>query len=251
MPLTIPTSSVYVIKQGSTGIPAWSVQRVLNKLGYPTGEDASFGPQTEGNVKKLQTRIGVTADGIVGPTTQRKLAELLCARQEKNNDLPDKLLLSKITYESAGLLAAVNWSVAGGVDCGVTQRRVYTTDYDDEGVIKRAFDAVYQIDLSGDRVRELFDIFRQRPAVTSRELALRLAILNHNYPYAADQISRKGISGLSSYWRTPQDWVKVHGLRFPDGVAIVTPLQWSERYALGNSEHREPGQSVRYVSNWE
>jgi len=247
----IPRSTVFSIKRGMQGTPVWSVQRVLNKLGYPTSEDGDFGPQTEGNVKKLQSRLNVTADGVVGPVTQRKLADHLCARQERANDLPDNLLLSQIMYESSGLLGAVNWSAPGGVDCCITQRRVYDEQYDDTAAIHRAFDAVYQIDLSGDRVQELHGIFLPRAGVRgNHELAFRLAILNHNYPYAADQISRKGISGLSSYWTTSQSWVKQYDLKFPDGHPIDTPLEWCQRYALGNRSHSEPGQAVKLVRSW-
>lgn len=251
MALAIPKSTLYTLAEGVTGIPAFAVQRVCNKLGYPTTEDLDFGPKTKASVQKLQQRLSVTADGILGPQTQGKLAGYLCARQEAANDLPNSLLYSKISYESGGYLAAVNWSVAGGVDCGMTQRRVYDEQYGDDAVVKRAFDAVYQVDLSGDRVSELFGIFLARPGVKgNRELAYRVAVLNHNYPSLADAISRYGISGLSTYYKSPQSWVKSHGLRFPDGDAIETPLEWGQRYSLGNSSHNEPGQAVRLVRNW-
>lgn len=249
--MNIPRRTQYVIKEGMTGTPVWAVQRVLNKLGYPTSEDSAFGPQTKKNVKRLQSRLHVADDGVVGPATQGALGRFLCARQESVSGLPQNLLWSKISYESGGLLAAVNWSVPGGVDCGMTQRRVYDGQYDDQAAVKRAFDAVYQVDLSGDRVAELYGIFFSRPGTKcSRELAYRLAVLNHNYPSLADAISRYGVSGLSSYYTSRQSWVTTHGLRFPDGTPIETPLQWGQRYSLGNEGHLEPGQAVKLVESW-
>lgn len=247
----IPKATVYTVKEGDRGIVAWAVQRVCNKLGVPTSEDGVYGPQTKASVEKIQTRLNVTPDGAVGPQTQQALALYLCERQERLSGLPAKLLRSKVMYESGGFLGAVNWSVAGGVDCGITQRRVYDESYSDDAAIKRAFDAAYQLDLSGDRVSELTDIFIARPGVKgNRELAFRLAVLNHNYPSLADSISRVGISGLSTYYRSPQTWVTGFGLKFPDGTPIRTPLEWGQRYSLGNATHKEPGQACKLVTDW-
>lgn len=249
--LTIPQSTLYVVKQGASGIPAFAVQRICNKLGFPVAEDFAWGPKTTVAVKRVQRLLSVGDDGILGPTTQGRLAKYLCARQEDASNLPRALLQSKITYESGGYITAVNWSVAGGVDCGMTQRRVFDEDYGNDSVVKRAFDAVYQVDLSGDRARELFDIFRSRAGIKGNiELAWRVSILNHNYPSLADAISRYGINGLSTYYRSPQTWVSSFGLKFPDGALIRTPLEWGQRYALGSIAHDEPGQAVRLVREW-
>jgi hypothetical protein len=244
----IPKATVYVVRKGDQGIVAWAVQRACNKLGIPTSEDAFFGSATEESVKRFQTLIGVEADGVVGPKTQQAFARLLCRGEENTRDLPGKILWSKILYESGGYLGAVNWSVAGGVDCGVTQRRVYEGDYDNDAVIKRAFDAAYQLRLSGERVEDLHAIYLARGVIRRQQTAWRCAVLAHNYPALADKISRVGFKGLSSYYTTPKDWVMVHRLKFPDGHEIKTPLEWGQRYALGNLDHDEPGQAVKLVS---
>ena len=57
-----------IIKRGSTG--DW-VRRVQAKLGITA--DGSFGPKTESAVKSFQARNGLTQDGIVGPKTYAKL----------------------------------------------------------------------------------------------------------------------------------------------------------------------------------
>lgn len=250
----IPKSTLYVLKLDTQGAAVFALQRSMNKLGITTDEDADFGPQTAANAKKLQTKLGLTADGIVGSVTQTALAKYLCARQEAINTLPKDLLLSKITYESSCYLGAVSWTSPGGVDCGITQRRVYEGDYITEDVVKRAFDPPYQVDLSGDRVSELYDIFYTNATRLytkgHRVLSYRVAVLNHNYPSLADRVSKVGITGLSSYYTSPQDWVIGNGLEFPDGADIRTPLEWGQHYALGASSHNEPGQAVKLVTNW-
>lgn len=251
MALSIPRSIVYTIKEGAVGVPAFAVQRVLNAAGIKTVEDASFGPKTKEKVEQLQTFLKLSPDGVVGPATQQAFVKRRANRSEKAFDLPRWLVLSKVLYESSGYWVAVNWSVAGGVDCGVTQRRVYDEQYGDDAVIRSVFDVRAQIELSAKNVRNLYDTYITRDGINGRrELAFRTAILSHNYPALADRISRDGISGLPDYYKTPQSWVTGFGLKFPDGADVRTPLEWGQRYALGNASHNEPGQAVKLVNDW-
>ena len=246
--IKIPRTTDYIIKEGDTGIVVWALQRVCNKMGIPTSEDGVFGEATKSSAEALQIKMRTTADGVFGPKSQRALADYLTSREEKAEGLPENILLAKVNYESGGFLGAVNWSVPGGVDCGITQRRVYDHQFDDDDAIKRAFDAIYQINLSGSRINELYGIFMARGVIRKRETGYRVAVLSHNYPYLADRISRVGFKGLSSYFTSPQSWVTVHNLKFPDGHPIRTPLDWAQRYSLGNEAHNEPGQAVKLVS---
>jgi DNA invertase Pin-like site-specific DNA recombinase len=55
------------------------VQRILQRRGYdlgPTGVDGRFGPFTAAAVRRMQSRYGLLADGIVGPKTRRLLSLL-------------------------------------------------------------------------------------------------------------------------------------------------------------------------------
>lgn len=57
-------------RSGSTGTQVRAVQTLLNAQKYPVGEvDGSFGPATEGAVKKFQTARGLQSDGVVGAKT--------------------------------------------------------------------------------------------------------------------------------------------------------------------------------------
>jgi hypothetical protein len=68
-------SSAPTLQLGSTGESVKELQRVLSAW-YPTLKlsiDGVFGPATMSAVKYLQTKAGLTADGIVGPKTRAVL----------------------------------------------------------------------------------------------------------------------------------------------------------------------------------
>lgn len=70
-------SSSSVLKRGSKGSDVKKLQTILKK-NYPLYAgtlkvDGSFGPATEAAVKEFQRRSRITVDGVVGPTTKKKL----------------------------------------------------------------------------------------------------------------------------------------------------------------------------------
>ena len=62
------SSKTMTVRKGDSG-PA--VRRVQRRLGLTA--DGEFGPQTARAVRRFQRRRGLTADGIVGPMTRRAL----------------------------------------------------------------------------------------------------------------------------------------------------------------------------------
>lgn len=76
-PAPVPPNGRPTLQQGSTGNHVSDLQRKL-KTSYPLyGKhlvvDGQFGAKTTVAVKEFQRRSGLTADGIVGPNTWRKL----------------------------------------------------------------------------------------------------------------------------------------------------------------------------------
>ena len=66
------------LKKGDSGEYVVTLQNLLVEKGYIDGDyvDGDFGPGTEGVVKQFQTDNGLTADGIVGPTTWQTLCSI-------------------------------------------------------------------------------------------------------------------------------------------------------------------------------
>lgn len=71
--LCYPSSgdAAYVLsKYGSTGNEVRQLQQKLKDLGFYTGSvDGVFGSATQSAVRSFQRSVGITADGIAGPTT--------------------------------------------------------------------------------------------------------------------------------------------------------------------------------------
>ena len=63
--------SVYALsKYGSTGSEVKTLQQKLKDLGFYNGDvDGIFGTQTQTAVRNFQRSVGITVDGIAGPTT--------------------------------------------------------------------------------------------------------------------------------------------------------------------------------------
>jgi hypothetical protein len=177
----VPRNIPYTLKRDDDGMAVWALQRCLNSftdLGFKTAEDGDFGPRTEANVKAYQGMVKLEADGVVGPQTQMRLAQSCVIRVDSTKALPKNLLLAVVRGESGGLIAAVNWSVPGGVDCGFTQRRIpvpYT-----EAQAKDAFDSRQQIERLRTELTDRFRAFSREDTVRSRsdaaEYAWRLAV---------------------------------------------------------------------------
>jgi peptidoglycan hydrolase-like protein with peptidoglycan-binding domain len=246
----IPAQTVYTLKRSTVpSIVVWSMQGALKADGVQLQVDGLFGKETDGAVFGWQMSRGLEPDGIFGPVSSRKLADRLIARS--TTKVPKGALEGQVDGESGRLWGAVNWSVPGGVDCHLTQRRVYTVDYGDWDVEHRAFSSVLQLSYSALGLRNSHDSYWSASnAVKTHERAWRLALLKHNYPSMADKIAQLGINGLSSYYTSQQNWVVAIGVSWRDGAPVRTPLEWGQFYALGSSTHSQEGLVSRLVTKW-
>ena len=80
-----------LLKKGSKGD---DVKKLQEKLGLTA--DGSFGPNTEKKVKEWQTANGLTADGLVGDGTWSKLFEVSNTIQSVHSDNIPVLDLNKL-----------------------------------------------------------------------------------------------------------------------------------------------------------
>jgi peptidoglycan hydrolase-like protein with peptidoglycan-binding domain len=62
------------LRRGSSGPAVAALQRALAHLGHDVAVDGAFGRSTDGAVRAAQSRLGLAADGVVGPRTKAALA---------------------------------------------------------------------------------------------------------------------------------------------------------------------------------
>ena len=89
-------------KNGSTGAEVKAIQETLKDRGLYSGSiDGSYGAGTQAAVKKFQKQQGLTADGIAGPLTLKRLGVSVGAIPEAN-EANVNLLARIISAEARG-----------------------------------------------------------------------------------------------------------------------------------------------------
>lgn len=245
------------IKFGASGWPVFGLQVGLNRFGATLAADGDFGRLTEVALKDFQAKQGLTSDGIAGPATQRVMAGRIASRVDSAMaTLPDGLALSLIEGESGYYLGAVNWDVAGGVDCGLVQRRVYGPPYDVESLVhayhpqESAREALEELKARADGFRSSTWVASGALEAIRSERAIRCALMAHNWPVGARDIARTGKCVQPD---APCTWVKRNAdgtskVRFPDGVRVETRWQWCQFYAMGGTHG--VARMAQYVTRW-
>lgn len=266
--LTNPsTETAYTLKQGMEHNGVWALQKFLKDIGYLTDENLKplaeptgyFGGATDFSVKRYQRAKNLVADGIVGPKTSAIIVHSAVTRAPNGGLLPRYLIEGVIDAESNQLLGAVNDSIAGGLDLGLTQRRVYGPPYTGS-LVARALDPAFSVaytisNADGVGILDRYNVFRYRVSGPG-EYSWRLAALAHNWPSAADTLSRGGtvshtkratvddIIGYDSNGHPKYGWIP-RNTKFADGAPVVTYWDWARYYALGSNEHNDPGRVTR------
>jgi peptidoglycan hydrolase-like protein with peptidoglycan-binding domain len=207
-----PTTTKTSFREGDFHLGVWAIQRLLNVVyaGKMTAmtEDGAFGPQTDITVRKYQADVGIVADGIVGQKTQQRMVRSVIVRVPHGGELPKGLLEGQINLESGGYLAAANDSVAGGVDLGLTQRRVYGPPFSAASVMQ-AMDPLGSVSLS------VAALWQNADKYANAHLGCpfnrwELAVLAHNWPVAADQFNKYGHllspNKIATWAPSPMTW---------------------------------------------
>jgi hypothetical protein len=244
LPTTPNRTSAYAIDRKTPGWPTFALQRGLVVAG---GEaltaDGVYGERTTNAVRRFQRLHNLKVDGVAGSKTQAAIVEVLDRLvHDANPVLPVGLLRGVVETESGGFLGAVNWSVAGGVDCGVVQRRVYGPPFGFEA-LKAAYAPRTAMQNAAEEFVERIRTFGALPyAKAVPGWAVRCAALAHNWPYAAGQYARYGRLPAPTRIAT---WVPA-GTRFADGTPVRTWDDWARFYALGGSHGA--GRVTRYLA---
>ncbi|PWE56746.1 peptidoglycan-binding protein [Metarhizobium album] len=80
--------SAGMLRLGSKGQGVREVQVLLTRAGFPTAVDGDFGTGTDTALRRFQGANSLTADGVAGPETMRKLKEFQASPEEKPGALP-------------------------------------------------------------------------------------------------------------------------------------------------------------------
>jgi hypothetical protein len=249
------------IKIGEAGWRAYALQKGVNSVRY--GEiddghgspwervetDGDFGPGTLTAVKACQAFLGITSDGIAGAATQKRILDYLGDRtHELVGTIPAGLMRGFAESEGANMLAATNWAIAGGVDCGPVQIRAYGPPYS-SAVLLNVFDPMESLmEAANTFAANAADFYTAawvaRQGSRRRELAMRAAVMAHNWPAGALAIAKTGSCSSPGAECT---WAPA-GARFPDGTPVRTRGDWCQFYAMGGP-HGE-GAITKYVTSW-
>lgn len=73
-----------VLKKGSKGAEVKELQNKLNKLGYGLTVDGDFGTKTHNAVMHFQNYWGLSADGVVGSATQKRIDKAISFIESDN-----------------------------------------------------------------------------------------------------------------------------------------------------------------------
>lgn len=93
------TSTVTILKKGSTGDQVKTLQTKLNILGYNLKVDGSFGSITDKAVRDFQKKYGLYVDGIVGEKTIKKLDEVIASMSNNSSVTTPLVTIAKATLK--------------------------------------------------------------------------------------------------------------------------------------------------------
>lgn len=197
--------------------------------------DGVFGVQTEAAVSDWQRAHNLKRDGIAGPATQQSLIVQLSRPAAQANGLPGGMLKS-IAFNESGFAIAAAGPHAGddGWDVGAFARSSGST-FPGQEFLRSAYDVAASARWTADNLvesrREVGDPIRSEYLADMAEgdrnnFKWMLVILSHNWPVAAQNISRIGTAmKTAGADDKPADWIVT-----ATNGRLSTPREWCLAY---------------------
>ncbi len=184
------------LKEGINGYDTWVLQINLNATGYNVGgADGYFGPKTKAAVTQFQQNNNLTADGIAGIQTLKKIAVIGSTAARNKYSIPIGLLAGIIEGESGYILPAVSTVYPNGSrDVGAYQENLTATELSTESEVVDSFNVANAADRTSSRLRVAKDRYYSHKPILGHEKCWRYAVLSHNWPSAAEAYVFKDIN---------------------------------------------------------
>lgn len=126
-----------------------AIQRRLNiTLGTNLAVDGMLGPKTDAVIKQLQTKLGVVADGMIGPNTATQLFLPVIKEEAKNYGVDWSIIAGLIKQESQFDPGAVGYQDTTDMGLGQINLRSHPSISPEE-----AFTPAFAVDYVADRFR--------------------------------------------------------------------------------------------------
>ena len=221
----------YSVKKGDVGNDVAVIQ--LN-LGVTV--DGNFGPKTHKAAVAWQEKYGLDpVDGIVGPDTQQSILVEKSAAAAKAHNLPSGILKSIAFNESGWILAAAGRHAGdAGWDVGAYMR-ASGANFPTPNSTRNYFNVEKSAEWTANHLAQTkanlgvpvnSQYLEEIGDGNKEEFAWQLAILAHNWPYAADKIAKRGhIYDDPHRDDLPENWIIV-----ASGGRLSTPRQWVTSY---------------------
>lgn len=220
-PATIQAAWPSTVQLGDAGQDVALLQSALAGSSTATGIDGQFGPQTRSAVEAFQTAHGLTADGIVGPQTWKKLGET-SARYLIAFDRGDAPANVPATPENESLyeceVTVIRLDGAGLTTLATHRGSVMPSDMDVKGRVK---DGWYRLQL-GFHKRMGTPAATDLVVKTNGELRPALIVnADAEVPVISNDPNKTTSTAIHVHNGFNTD-------RFSDGCQTIAPSDWSD-----------------------
>jgi hypothetical protein len=157
-----------------------AIQSRINAYGYSPAlvADGIFGKKSDAGVKWVQQRLGLVADGVVGPATCKALWKDLILWFAGVHSVPAAHIYGFMMLESGGDPGAVGSTTPSDQGLNQINLAVHT-----HITPEQAFDPVFSIDYTAKRLRDA----RAKYSGKGVDLQTKCSIAQHNAPARANE----------------------------------------------------------------